>query len=173
MDRVSPFRSAPWPLLAIVGPLLMASPAPAQPEDGALALATLGDAIELGRQVEVMGDDAVLEALESDRLELRLGALRAARWLAEPERALPTLGALAAGDDPDLAPAAARAAGQIAESLRHDDLLAREADLARLDGSAWQALADDESARPDLRGVGARVAQVLAGLRGDPTPSAE
>ncbi|MBO6939564.1 MAG: hypothetical protein JJ863_31625 [Deltaproteobacteria bacterium] len=170
MDRVT--RVRPWPtsLAAIAAALAFASPAPAQPE-GDVTLATLGDALELDREVEAMGDDAVLAALDAERLDVRLGALRAARWLEEPERALPTLAGLAAGDDPDLAPAAARAAGQIAELLRHDDLQAREADLAVLDPSPWRGLADDESARADLRGIGARVAQVLEGLRGVPAPT--
>ncbi len=171
MDRVSRFR--PWSrgLLAIVALLLFAAPAPAQPEEGALTLATVGDALELEREVDALGDDAVLEALESDRLDVRLGALRAVRWLGEPERALPTLAGLASGDDPDLAPGATRAAGHIADGLRHDDMQAREADRISLDPTPWQTLADDETARADLRGVAIRVAQVLTALRGDPGPA--
>jgi len=157
---------------ALLAGLLAASPAPAQPDEPALALETLGDAIELRRQVRAMGDDAVLAAIEADRFERRLGALRAVRWLDEPERALAPLAALAAGDDPDLAPAAARAAGQVAEALRHDDLSAREVDLTSLDPAPWQRLADDESARADLRGIGHRVAQLLGALR-PPVTAAE
>lgn len=164
MRRLVPSRFRSWPLAAIVG-LLLPSLAPAQ-SDGVAALASLGDALEVGRQVEAMGDEPVLAAMEADRLALRLGAIRGARWLAAPEEALPTLAALAAGDDPDLAPAAARAGAEIAAELRVDDLTAREADVAALDPAPWQALADDASARADLRGIGARVAQVISRLEG-------
>lgn len=162
-----------WLPIAIAVALAPAAPAPAQPAGGVAVLAGVGDPLELARSVEAMGDDAVLGALEHETLALRLGAVRAAPWLEEPERALPALAALAAGDDPDLAPAAARAGGRLAERLRHDDLMAREADRTPLDPAPWQAIAADESARADLRGVAARVGRTLEALRGEPEPANE
>ncbi len=152
--------------VAIAAALGLPSLAPAQPAAGSAPLATLGDPLELSRHVDAIGDDPVLTALEEGSFAERLGAIRATRWLAEPERALRTLAAMAAGDDPDLAPAAARAAAQIAERLRHDDLRAREADFGLLAHAPWAQLAADESARADLRAIAERVAQSLRLLTG-------
>lgn len=155
----------PWPLALALALALPAS-VPAQLAGDTSPLATLGDPLELARYVDSVGDDRVLAAFESGAFAERLGAIRASRWLAEPERALGPLAELAAGDDPDLAPAAARAGGHIAERLNHDSLRAREADFALLDGGPWAALAADESARADLRAIGERVAAALRALRG-------
>lgn len=156
---------------AIAAALWLPTAAPAQSGTDAAPLTTLGDPLELARHVDEVGDDAVLSVLEQGGFAERLGAVRACAWLAEPERALGSLAALAAGDDPDLAPTAARAAAQIADRLRHDALRAREADFDLLEPAPWEALAADETARADLRGIGDRVAQALQRLTGSAAAS--
>ncbi|MAQ17375.1 MAG: hypothetical protein CMN30_21585 [Sandaracinus sp.] len=140
--------------------------APVAAQDGEPGLESLGDPLEIERYVDTNGDDAVVEALtnEDARLESRLGAIRAAPWLTGPERALGPLARLAAGDDPDLAPAAGRAGQRCAEAIAVDGLTAREEDPAILGEAAaeWQAVADDETARPDVRAVAAATAQALS-----------
>ena len=141
-------------------------------------LADLGDPLELERHADRVGDDAILAHLAPDAdapFALRMGAIRAAPWLDAPERALEPLAALAAGDDPDLAPAAAFASQRIAVGLQVDDLVAREVDPSYPVGlaSAWRVVADDESARPDIRRLAAATASTLASFLGAGDASAE
>ena len=144
--------------------LALALPSRAQPSSDPLT--SLGDPLELARYVESIGDAAIVERLgaEETPLDERLGAIRAARWLEAPERALAGLALLAGGDDPDLAPAAARSGQTCARTITVDDLAARESDLDLLASAAaqWQRVADDESARADIRAAAAMTAQSLS-----------
>lgn len=123
--------------------------------------------MELARAVDRLGDDAILERLGDDRSRsVRIAAIRATPYLAYPERALERLAALAAGRDPDLAPAAAIAALEIAEHLTPDDLMRREVEPASLRDArrALRRLADDHTARADIRAVAARAAAQLEAI---------
>lgn len=111
------------------------------------------DPLELARIVARAGDDAILPLLlDPEPPAVRLAAIRAARWLAEPERALPSVIASIASRDSDLAPAAARAALAIAERLDADELARREltpTQLAPARDALLQA-ARQPGVRPDL-----------------------
>ncbi len=119
--------------------------------------------------------DATLAAIHEGTLVERLRAIRAAAAIDGAYRALRLLAPVAAGDDPDLAPAAAAAAWRIARALELDALLADEVDVEALRGgaSAWSAIAADESARADLRQLAAFIADALSQLGAPATlPSA-
>jgi hypothetical protein len=109
--------------------------------------------------------DPLAAIAEGDVAE-RLRAIRSIPGLEVAPLALPALAPIAAGDDPILAPAAASAAWRIARALDLDALMADELDLAPLREAraAYLALANDESARPDLRQLAAFVADALAQL---------
>lgn len=111
-------------------------------------------------------DDAALAAITEGDVAERLRAIQHAPELEIAPLALPTLAPVAASDDPILAPAAASAAWRIARALDLDALHAEELDLGPLrDARAgYLALANDESARPDLRQLAAFVADALAQL---------
>lgn len=112
------------------------------------------DPMELARVVDRLGDGAVIARLGEEKPRaVRLAAARATPFLREPERALEALAVVAAGRDPLLAPAAAHAALTITRALDPDELARREVDPASLIGARDRlaALAQDESARPDLR----------------------
>lgn len=136
-----------------LGLLLVAASAGAQADD-ALAATVDPDPMELARAARRAGDAAVLS-----RLDASITAIRAAPELPAPELAVPTLADVAAGRDPWLAPAAAQSLLRITRDLTALGLDRREADVAGLvDASArLGALADDETARADLR-VAARLA---------------
>lgn len=125
----------------------------AQAPDPLLAVHS-ADPLELARVVDRIGDDAVLDRLPSETpLAVRLLAVRASPWLHAPELALAPLTALAAGRDPDLAPAAALAILRIAERLDRAELDAREAGGDEIEAALAPlgALAADVTARADLR----------------------
>lgn len=147
---------------------LSSSPSLAQPRD-ALADAA-GDPMEIARAVRSLGDAEVLARLEADAHASRLLAISGAPFLDAPERALPALAVIAAGEDPDEAPAASRAAWTIASGLALPDLDRREweieATLASAD--AYQRVSDDASARADIRLLAASTAEVVRALV--PTP---
>lgn len=110
--------------------------------------------------------DVTLTAIQEGTLVERLRAIRAVAAIDGAYRALRPLAPVAAGDDPDLAPAAAAAAWRIARDLELDLLLADEVDVEalRAGASAWSAIAADESARADLRQLAAFVADALSEL---------
>lgn len=110
--------------------------------------------------------DATLAALTEGTTVERLRALRAVSSIDGAHRALPLLAPIAAGDDPNLAPAATAAAWRIARALDLDTLLSEEVDVEALrqSAAAWTALANDESARADLRQLAAFVSDALAKL---------
>lgn len=126
-----------------------------------------GDPLELGRFVEKHGDRYVLLRLRAEHpADTRLAAVRAAPWLDAPERALVPLAHIAAGRDPELAPAAAWSAYRIATSLDPIALGDREvlwSDIAPA-RALLRHLAADATARPDIRRVAAFAADALAHL---------
>lgn len=131
-----------------------------------LASTLTADPLDVARVVARLGDDAVLDALARDAPAQRLAAARAAAFLGAPEAALPGLVALAAGRDPDLAPAAAMALLDITRALTPDALARRESDAAALVAprEAARRLAADATARPDIRRAAALSAGALAAL---------
>jgi hypothetical protein len=124
------------------------------------------DPLEQARVTAGFGDDAVLSLLAPEQpVAVRLAAVRATPWLREPERALARLCELLAGRDSELAPAAARAALQIARSLDADTLARREVAPATLTDAlaALQRAADLPQIRQDIqRMAAAAAAQLLA-----------
>lgn len=143
--------------------LSLTSAAAGQSPDPLLEVRT-ADPAELARAAARMGDQAVLDRLDEEQpTDTRLAAVRAAPFIVGPEAAIAQLAELAAGRHPTLAPAAAMSLLRIAETLSFGDLERREVDpssladaLERLD-----ALAADETARPDLRAAASHVAQQL------------
>jgi hypothetical protein len=144
--------------------------------DAAKALLAVEDAdpLELARVVRHYGDDAVLALLAADKPPaVRLVAMRAAQWLAEPELALALLAPVVATRDSDLAEAAARAALAIARGLDYDVLSRRERSPRELSAAAveLQRAARQPWVRADLRlAAAAAVAQLEAA--GVPRPDA-
>ena len=90
---------------------LLVSPSMAQSESGVDALleaAASGQSLEFARAVESMGDAQVVEFLGAGHpVGVRLAAAYASVWVEEPTLVIVALAELAAGRDPDLAPAAA------------------------------------------------------------------
>lgn len=126
-----------------------------------------GDPLELGRFVEKHGDRYVLLRLHADYpADTRLAAVRAAPWLDAPERALVPLAHIAAGRDPELAPAAAWSAYRIATSLTPIALQQREVLWSNIAPARplLLHLAADRTARADIRRVAAFAADALAHL---------
>ena len=133
---------------------------------GPLEATLTADPLDVARVAARIGDDAVLAALVSDAPARRLAAVRASTFLGAPEDALPALVQLAAGRDPDLAPAAAAALLDVAHALTPDGLARRESDAAALAPArdAARRLAADATARPDVRRAAALAAGALAAL---------
>ena len=129
--------------------------------------ASMSDPLEMARWVARRGDAAVLATLgaEAPPAEQIRGAM-GSRWMIEPERALPRLAELAGGTDPRVAPTAAAAAHHIASALDPRVLEAREATRGPLDEgrAAFEALASDETIRPDLARLAAFTAEQLRAL---------
>jgi hypothetical protein len=120
----------------------------------ALVRALDADELELSALVARLGDDAILDALAQERdSALRLAAVRACPYLDSPELALEPLVNLAAGRDPDLAPAAARRVRAIAQALALEDGAARELSARAFHGVEQQLtqLAAAAALRPDIR----------------------
>jgi hypothetical protein len=167
-------RTALVAFLALAGAVALAgSPSRTQePVDPLLAAAT-SDPLELARVVDRLGDPAILARITAPdvRADVRLAAIRAAPALCEPERVLEHLAALAAGRDPDLAPAAGLALLQIARRIDPRALDAREVMRSELSPAraALARLAGDPSARADLRRAAALADDALAAA-GVPAP---
>lgn len=138
-----------------------------------LASVEASDPLELGRRAAALGDDAVLARLgDATPALVRLAAIRAARMLRQPERALVPLARIARGRDPDLGPAAMLAISRIVAAfdlpmLERRELRAEDfADVRR----ALAALAGDGRARADVRAVARRAARRLEALLGPASP---
>lgn len=124
------------------------------------------DDLDAARWADRVGDGVVLERLgpETPAL-LRLRAIRAAPAMVDPERSLNVLADLMASRDPDLAPAAGRAAVAVAAQLSQDRLQRREAspeELKRI-GSRYASLVESDL-RQDIRLMAVRVAGLLDAL---------
>jgi hypothetical protein len=125
------------------------------------------DPLRLAQAVDRLGDDGVLDRLaEAHPHAVRRLAVSGCRFLYAPERALPVLASLAAGRDPDLAPAAMRTILAIARGLDRAGLDAREHDGDELPRTReiLTALAEDDTARPDLRRAAETALALLAPL---------
>ncbi|MFK7992313.1 MAG: hypothetical protein AB8I08_40205 [Sandaracinaceae bacterium] len=159
-----------WLLSAL---LLTASHAAVAQSADPLAAAGSHDPMELARAVDRLGDEALLTRLSDDDRATRLTAIRASPWMRGPELALDPLSELAIGRDPELAPAAMQASVRIARGLDAGTLFVRESPPEGLQGAAarYRALADDDTARPDLRAAARVVVAQLAdaGASGEPT----
>ena len=146
----------------VVGAGTHSSTAAAQPVRGAPEnLLEATDPLELARRVDRFGDVQMLALLEKARPRRhRFAAILGSPFLRAPEAALPRLLPIAAGRDPTLAPAAARAILAIARTLSAMALSAREASSAALRGviRGLEGLARDQTARGDLR----RMAELAA-----------
>jgi hypothetical protein len=137
-----------------------------------LAMVQSSDPLELARVVDRLGDDAVLARLGpvggegAPDLPVVMAAVRASPWLHAPEAALPRLAELAAGRDPDLAPAAMLAVLRIAERLSRAELDRREASDEPLRAvlPVLATLADDAAARHDLRRAAGRARELLRAI---------
>jgi hypothetical protein len=141
----------------------------AEPEEDSDPLISVrgSDPLEMARRVQRMGDSAVLTRLQKDRsVAVQLAAIRGARWMRAPESALGRLATLASGRDPDLAPAAVRACWRIARRLDPVALQRREVNLAALRPARQRlaALAEDASARGDIRRMAAFAADALTAV---------
>jgi hypothetical protein len=163
-------RHHPFVGLALLAALRCAGPSASAQERAAapapLEATLTADPLDVARVVARIGDDAVLEALASDAPARRLAGVRAATFLGAPEAALPALVGLAAGRDPDLAPAASIALLDIARALTPEGLARRESDAAALVPArdAARRLAADATARADVRRAAALAAGALAAL---------
>lgn len=125
------------------------------------------DPLELAHWAARLGPARVFELLATDASALtRLRAVRALPSLGEPERALQALLPLLQGRDPDLAPAAARAALVIATSVSADLGLRGEVNMGLLREceQAYREAAGREDLRPDLAFMAMQVAVQLADL---------
>jgi hypothetical protein len=168
----APHKPPPKPAPTAAPPALPVDPA----EQAAKALLAIVDAdpLELNRVVQRFGDGAILELLAPPTPILtQLAAVRASPWLRAPERALGALTELAAGRDPELAPAAARAALEIARQLDGASLARRECApdelldvLVRL-----QAIGARETVAPHVRAYAWAAAEQLIAAGVSPPPS--
>lgn len=135
------------------------------------------DDLEAARWADRVGEAEVLERLASTQSALsRLRAIRAAPALRQREKVLALLAPILGGRDPDLAPAAGRAAVKVAQGLRMDDLQAREVSSAVLPPlyEQYEALASTAKLRPDLVLMAEQVLTYLNALRsltGEPQSS--
>lgn len=153
------------------------SPAWGAGADGAGAAVPVGmeDPLDASAWAARHGDAAVLALLREDQPPaVQLRAIEAARWLVDPERSLPPLGALAAGRDPRVAPAAAVVAWEIARALDPRDLAAREVEIATLRAGreAFESVEADATVRPDLARLAAFTGVELSALTPDRQRSA-
>jgi hypothetical protein len=169
-----------WPVsirfgLAACAALVLVSPsadvvARTQADAATLLRAAVdADELDLAALASRIGDDGMLEALaEGKDISLRLSAVRSTPYLLNPELALVPLAQMAAGRDPDLAPAAARRALRIAQALALEDLATRELSPTSLQEAKrlLSAIANESSARPDVRLCAGQAAHLLAMLIG-------
>jgi hypothetical protein len=128
------------------------------------------DPLELARVVQRYGDSALLALLRPDeKPPVRLVAMRAAPWLAEPELALPLLAPWVASRDSELAEAAARAMLQICQKLDRAELARREIAPAELTSvvAQLQRVEHQRWLRADLRLL---VARIMAQLHATGVP---
>lgn len=127
------------------------------------------DVLILARWADAVGDTTVLADLASDKpAATRLAAILAAPELRAPEWALSPLVQLAQGRDPDLAPAAATAAVQIANGLALQDLERRETLVEDLRPAllSYSELSRRADVRADIALKAGQVTSLLEALTG-------
>lgn len=125
------------------------------------------DPLAAARWADRAGDANVLQRLAPTHPPvMRLRAIRATPAMSDPEHALAPLAALAGGRDPDLAPAAARAALAIAQTLSHDSWQQREVpvELREIAIKAFQAVLDQPGLRQDIALMAVQVVTYLEAL---------
>jgi hypothetical protein len=157
---------------AAVGPRALAQAA--APSDAAHALLAVRDAdpLELARVVHHFGDSAIVALFtEATPLAVRIAAIRAAPWLAEPEDALAALLSPIGSRDGALSEAAARALFAIAAKLGAAAFDRGERDPRRFAPiiGRLQTIEADAAIRTDLRALAASAALQLEAA-GVPAP---
>jgi hypothetical protein len=136
---------------------LLAGPAvglvTAAPEASALLSAALqADDLTRATLVQRLGDAAILAALaQHEDGSARLAAVRCSPYLREPARALSSLAEIAAGRDPELAPAAARRARTIAQQLATAQTVHEDRALLTDAQRSLEAVSDSPKALRELR----------------------
>jgi len=141
----------------------------AQSESGVDALleaAASGQSLEFARAVESMGDAQVVEFLGAGHpVGVRLAAAYASVWVEEPTLVIVALAELAAGRDPDLAPAAAWALWRVAQGFALREPNPEFSPLSPEAVSRVRAIAGDASMRPDLARLLELSCALLAGVQ--------
>lgn len=125
------------------------------------------DPVELARVVDRLGDQVVQSRLDAKNpIEHQLAAVRAARWMSEPEICLGSIAIMAVSRDSELAPSAARAALTIATELSLDELTTREFDPQGLKQvrAEFSKAADNPFIRKDIRLMAAQTSALLAAV---------
>jgi hypothetical protein len=162
-------RLAAWGMsvLALGAP---AATMAASTSESTLRAAVDSDELALAALTARIGDNAVVQALADDRdAQRRLAAVRAAPYLHEVAIALQPLAAIAQGRDPELAPAAARRALQIAQALALQDPSVGELtrDAIEPASHALRTLAGSDGTSRELRLCAAEAAYLLDRLLDD------
>jgi hypothetical protein len=171
MGMMVPVRTFSFGILVLVA----AVPALAQDGPGPHGLAAVQDLdpLEIELRVRRSGDDAVLALLREEAhasFEQRLTVIEGARWLRAPECALEPLARIAAGRDSILAPRASAVALDMVRELSADQLTRRDVLWFEIQPARdrFALIAEDSSARPDLRLVAAMVVDALEAFRDRP-----
>ena len=161
---VSRHTAAAWCSVLVPG-LLIAMAGGELSVSAQAAFGQSDDPLELSHWAQEVGPQRVLGLLDPDQAPLlQLRAIRAAHALSRPEHCLRALLPLMCGDDPDLAPAAARAALQIAHAVTDNGGLREELDREALAALArdYEAAAETQGMRADLVLISVQVATQLA-----------
>lgn len=128
-------------------------------------LAGTEDPFLLAQAVDRAGDLPIVALLDDDTapVDARLGAVRGARYLADPVRGRAALMALAGGRDPDLAPAAVRTL----RAWSRDPLARRSLQRAHPDRvGGGEGMADEAAAAgPDAAAPPPSLEDLLTGKR--------
>lgn len=125
------------------------------------------DPLDRARAVARLGDVRVAARLgRTEALEI-LAAVRSARFLGDPTRALPTLLPIMQGRDPDLAPAAAEAVVEIARQLVEARCAPEELAHEQLEVLTKQlgAIEQNTRVRADIRLAAIEAAALLKAAR--------
>ena len=148
--------------------IALAQPATDAGRTSPFELAASLDALDLARAASRAGDGGIEHALSDDGADRRIQriALESAPFAHAPIRLVSSIGRLAAGRDPDVAPAAMRVLVDIVEHSTARDLARHEvmpSDLAST-RDAMRRLRRDPTGREDLRSAAARVDAMLGSL---------
>jgi len=117
-----------------------------------LSAALQADDLTRATLAQRLGDAPIVAALAQHEDGIaRLAAVRCSPHLREPERALSSLAEMAAGRDPELAPAAARRARTIAQQLAIAQAVHEDRELVTTAHSSLQVLSDSPHALREVR----------------------